>query len=180
MTVRRPLRPASRVSPRDAPEVASPAERFLLFEVAGQAFAITAPFLREVALPDGLASPGNPGGGECVTFVHRAASIPALDLRVLFGYPDAPRTGATRVLVCERDGKRLGLVVERVGDMVEVGPEAILSVPEGASRLPAACFRGVLPRGQRVILVLEASGLAGLECVRRFGDGVAVPCGGAA
>ncbi len=186
-TVRRSLRPTGRGTPRDLAGIASrgerggghQAERFLLFEIGEERFAITASFLREVVLPDGMAPGAASEGRECVAFSHRGFSIPALDLRALFGYPAGVRAEAARVLVGGSDGGRLGLVVDRVGDVVEIGPQAILPVPEGASRLPAECFRGIMRGGDGMVLVLDPAGLLALECVREFGDVVVSPRVGA-
>ena len=186
--MRRSFRPPPRITPRDIPGITSRAEsgeahhgeRFLLFEVGAEQCAIAAVFLREVAFPDGIEPTAGSERLECVAFSHRGGAIPALDLRVLFDYPLGSRAGAARVLVGERDGERLGLVVDRVGDVVDVGPQAILPIPEGISQLSAGCFRGVMRCGERVTLVLETGGLAALGCVRQFGDVVVSPAAGLA
>jgi purine-binding chemotaxis protein CheW len=150
-------------------------ERVLLFEVGGQPCAISAAFLLEVALLEGSLVVTGSAGGESGVFSHRGFSIPGVDLRALFGYPGGSPREATRVLVGEVAGQRFGLVVDSVGDVVEVATGAILPLPEKASRLPSECFRGIVCRGDQVVLVLEAAGLAALECVERFGEVVAFP-----
>ena len=186
-TIRRALRPTGRGTPRDLAAIASrgerggghQAERFLLFAIGDERFAVTASFLREVVLPDGMAPGAASEARECAAFSHRGFCIPALDLRVLFGYSAGVRAEAARVLVGGPDGGGLGLVVDRVGDVVDIGPQAILAMPDGASRLPAACFRGILRWRDGVVMVLEPAGLAALECVREFGDVVVSPRVGA-
>ncbi len=156
-----------------------PGESFLLFEIEGERFAIAAAFLLEVALLAGIAAAAGAEGRVCGAFSHRGFAIPALDLRLLFGFPPGAPGEAARMLVGEVAGERFGLLVDRVGDVVELAPHEILAVPEGASRLPSACFRGVVRRGDGVVLVLEAGGLAALECIERFGDLAATPRAGA-
>lgn len=177
------IRPHPRLIPRD--RTGSPpgtergagaaGERFLLFEVGGDHFGVAAAFLLEVALHEGIAAIGGTEGSECGAFSHRGFSIPALDLRALFNYPASPPAEEARVLIGEVAGRRMGLAVDRVAEIVELAPEAILAVPEGTSQLPSACFRGVVTRNECVVLLLEAAGLSALECMDRFGEAVAVP-----
>ena len=186
-SLRRAIRPPPRPLPREHGGSPSrverggrlPGERFLLFEIGGERFAVAAAFLLEVALLEGIAAVAGAEGRECGVYSHRGFAIPALDLRVLFGSPPGVPGGAARVLVGEVAGQRFGLVVDGVGDVVEFAPYEILAVPEGASRLPSACFRGVVRREDRVVLVLEAGGLAALECIERFGEVVPVSRAGA-
>ena len=180
---KRPIRRLQRPIPRDrtgSPPgtergAGTPGERFLLFEVGGDHFGIATAFLLEVAFQEGIAAIGGSEGGECGVFSHRGFSIPALDLRTLFGYPAGPPAEGARVLIGEVAGRRMGLAVDRVGEIVELAPPAVLAVPEGTSQLPSGCFRGVVSRNECVVLLLEAAGLAALECVDRFGEAVAVP-----
>ena len=186
-TVRRSIWPLHRPVPRETAGHAAladrggglPGERFLLFHSGGQPFAIAAAFLLEVALPEGIWAIAGGEGRECVILSHRGFTLPALHLRVVFGSPAGTPAEAGRVLVGEVAGRRFGLLVDRVGDVVEFAPHEILAVPEGASRLPSACFRGIVRREDRVVLLLEAAGLGALECIERFGNVVAVPRAGA-
>jgi chemotaxis signal transduction protein len=137
----------------------------LLFEVGGENFAISVGFLREVVLAEGIG--GGAAGREFPAIVHREVSIPAVDLGALFGYGPCRRGGEARVLVGEGAGRAFGLLVDRVGDVVEASPRDFLQMPAEASTLPAACFRGGWCRHGRVVLVLDPAGLALLEGVAR-------------
>ena len=186
-TLRRTIRPLPRTVPRESAGRAAradrggglPGERFLLFHSGGEPLAIAAALLLEVALPEGIWAIAGGEGRECVLFSHRGFTVPALDLRVVFGSPAGPPAEAGRVLVVEVAGQRFGLLADHVGDVVEFAPYEILALPEGASRLPSACFRGIVRREDRVVLLLEAAGLGALECIERFGDVAAVPRAGA-
>lgn len=142
------------------------AGRLLRFEVGGETFAIPVGFLREVIFAEAVSSSSGRMERECEIVMQRGAPLPAVDLRAVFGYGAGRRAADSRILVGEGDGRRLGLVVDRVGDVAEATPQSILSFPEGASALPAGCFRGVWCREEGVALILDPVGLAGLECVR--------------
>lgn len=142
-------------------------DRLLLFDVGGERCAISVGFLREVALPEALGASPDPANRECEMVMYRGLPIPAVDLATVFGYPGRRRTGESRVLVGEGAGRRFGLVVDWVDEVREASPHSFLRVPDGASSLPAACFRGMWFREDRVALVLDPAGLAALECVER-------------
>ncbi len=147
----------------------------MLLHVAGEALAVSLAFLREVALPEGLAvQPGSPAH-DVVVFLHRGGPIPVVHLRRLLGFEERPGHGGARVVVGEVGGRRFGLLADEVGDVVEAAPEAILPLPDGATRVPSTCFRGVWCRGNRAVLLLNEAGLAALDGVERFGEAVGAP-----
>ena len=142
-------------------------DRFLLFQVAGDNFAVPVEFLREVVGAEQFEMGSNRPERECEIMMHQGLLIPALDLGVVFGYGPGRRGAESRVLVGEGSGRRLGLVVDRVSDVAEATPRGVLPWPQGASALPAPCFRGIWCREEGVALILDPEGLAGLECVQR-------------
>lgn len=132
-------------------------------------------FLREVALPEGLAvQPGSPVPDVAV-FLHRGGPIPVVYLARFLGFSERPRDGGTRVVVGEAEGRRFGLLADEVGDVVEAAPEAILPLPDGATQVPPACFRGIWCWGNRAVLVLNERGVAALDGVEHFGEAVGAP-----
>ncbi len=147
-------------------------ERLLLFDVAGETLGVSLAFLREVAVPEGIQWDPEGPTRDVEGFVHRGLPIPAVHLGTLLGYPATSRGEAPRVIVGETPGCRFGLVVDGVREVVEVLPQAILPLPVGVSRLPAACFRGLWCRGDQVVLILDERGLAALGGVERFGEAV--------
>lgn len=155
-------------------------ERFLSCEVAGQAVAISLAFLREVVVPDGLSAESGPPGPEFASFLSRGSPIPALRLGPFLGYPETMLQEGMRVVVGEAGGRRFGLVVDGVGEVVEVPPQSILPLPDGATQVPAGCIRGIWARGDRAVLLLDERGLAALEGLERFGEarGAPAPPGG--
>ena len=143
-----------------------------MFDVAGETLGVSLAFLREVALPEGIQSDPEGPARDVEGFLHRGLPIPVVHLGTLLGYPATSGGGAPRVIVGEAAGRRFGLVVDGVGDVVEVLPRAIVPLPAGVSRLPATCFRGLTCRGDRVVLILDEKGLAALDGVERFGEAV--------
>ena len=154
-------------APRAPRQAGGALERFVEFEVAGHRLAVSVTFLREVVEPGAW-----PAGeeGECFAILHQGTQIAALNLRVAFGWPAVAAAQRMRVLVGEAGGHRFGLAVDAVREIVEVGIETVLPIPAGVSHLPAACFRGIWARANRVVLALDAGGLTALGCWDRCGE----------
>ena len=150
-------------------------ERFLLLHVAGERLAIAMVFLREVAVPEGLAVQPGSSAHDVGVFLHRGGTIPVVHLARLLGLEEEPGRAGERVVVGEVGGRRFGLLADGVGEVVEAAPEAILPLPDGATRVPSTCFRGIWCGGDRAVLLLNEAGLAALEGVERFGEAVRAP-----
>lgn len=100
-------------------------------------------------LPDWVAGMAEYGG----------RSLPVLDLRARFSMPAAPTEVARRVLVLDAGGVRVGLIVDRVVDVVAVPPESWDVAPPLFRGLSGEYLHGVLRRDGRLVMVLDAARL---------------------
>ena len=74
----------------------------------------------------------------------RGRIIPVVDLRRRFGMMAGSLTKASRIVVCEAAGTRVGLVVDGVSEVLMVPNDAVEQTPEVASG-----FDAELPAGHR-------------------------------
>jgi purine-binding chemotaxis protein CheW len=93
----------------------------------------------------------------------RGRIIPVVDLRDRFGMAAGDLTKASRIVVCEAAGTRVGLVVDGVSEVLMVSADAIEATPDVAAGSDAAYLRGIAKLGERLIILLDLDGL--------FGDG---------
>jgi purine-binding chemotaxis protein CheW len=89
----------------------------------------------------------------------RGRIIPVVDLRDRFGMTEGAITKASRIVVCEAAGTRVGLVVDGVSEVLMIAAEAIESTPEVAAGHDAAYLRGIAKLGERLIILLDLDGL---------------------
>jgi purine-binding chemotaxis protein CheW len=89
----------------------------------------------------------------------RGRIIPVVDLRDRFGMMEGTRTKATRIVVCEAAGTRLGLIVDGVSEVLMIAAETVEATPEVAATHDAAYLRGIAKLGDRLIILLDLDGL---------------------
>jgi purine-binding chemotaxis protein CheW len=70
-------------------------------------------------------------------------------------------TKATRIVVAETAGTRVGLIVDGVSEVLMVPSDAIEPTPEVAVGAEAAYLRGIAKLGERLIILLALDGLFG-------------------
>jgi len=91
----------------------------------------------------------------------RGRIIPVVDLRERFGMATGELTRASRIVVAEAAGTRVGLVVDGVSEVLMVPADAIEPTPEVAAGSEAAYLRGIAKLGERLIILLALDGLFG-------------------
>ena len=89
---------------------------------------------------------------------YQNAAVPVIDLRKRLGVP-APRDEATRTIVLEWEGAKLGAVVDAVTEVLQV-PAASVNPPAAIVRgLAAEYITGIFVRDARTIVVFNTAKL---------------------
>lgn len=78
-----------------------------------------------------------------------------IDLRRVLGLPPAPEGASRRTLIVRSLGESIGLVVDRVADIMAVGSEEIVPPPPNVGNVDGQFIRGVCPRDKEIIVVLD-------------------------
>ncbi|MCS7172070.1 MAG: chemotaxis protein CheW [Armatimonadetes bacterium] len=85
----------------------------------------------------------------------RGQVIPVLDLRRRFGLPAGERDGATRIVVVEMNGSRVGVVVDAVLEVLRIPARSVVPPEELLATGQVAFLRGVAKHGEGLILLLD-------------------------
>ena len=161
------LAPAERRA-RIRAQRATAQEKFLLFRVGEELYGLGLRGLREVLLPEGLTPLPSPPYRVCAALEHRGHRLPVIHMRVLFEVSPTGSPPTARVILTEGEGRPLGLLVDEVREMIDVDPTRLGTVPALATLLPSACFRGLVTRQDRIILLMNEDGLGRLDEVVQF------------
>ena len=108
-----------------AEEAPEPVEDWVLFEVAERSFCLPVSGVAEV-LRVGVVTPG-PGAPAAVAgvFSLRGRVLPVVDLATVLAGTTVTVDDATRILVLETRGRRLGALVSRALRLVKIAPSSV-------------------------------------------------------
>jgi len=85
----------------------------------------------------------------------RGKIVTLLDLGMILGFGRSDVTRESRVFIIEDRGEFLGVIVDRVGEVIEVEDGHADSLPVNIPPAQARFFRGVCRKGGRVIALLN-------------------------
>lgn len=148
--------------------------QYCSFEVGGQRFGVAIEEVQEVV--DGQAMTAVPLAPKLVRGLInlRGEIVPALDLRVGLGLE--PRAEGAANLVLRRPSGLVGLLVDEIGEVMEIADREIEARPPGLDEATATLIRGVHVCAEGLLLILEVEGLearlgAAASCSERRDDG---------
>jgi len=93
----------------------------------------------------------------------RGKIVTVLDLGLRLGFPKTVSGGESRIFIMEDASEFIGLLVDRVDEVVETDPERLQPPPANISSSQAKFVKGICRAGSRVITVLDTAQVLG-EC----------------
>ena len=85
----------------------------------------------------------------------RGKIIPVVDLRTRFSLAAVDASYEQRIVVVELGEKRLGMLVDRVSQVIKLSSTIIEAIPEEATSIDANYIRGVGKLDSRLIIILD-------------------------
>jgi purine-binding chemotaxis protein CheW len=132
-------------------------DNYIVFSLAGTAYALPTEAVSHVEMVDQITPvPNAPATVEGVVF-SRGEVVPAMNLRVRFGFERIALDLRTRLLVVRHDGRSTGLLVDAAREFLVIPPAAIHPPGEGLVELSGKYLRGIATLGDRMILILDLS-----------------------
>lgn len=135
------------------------AGKHLVFGLGGEEYCVDVARVREIIGPMPITRvPHTPDAVRGVINL-RGKVIPVVDLRVRFGLEAVDHGRRTCIVVVEGAGSELGLVVDRVTDVVTVADADVEDVPAFGPAVDTDYLAGIAKDGSRVRLILDAARL---------------------
>ncbi len=121
-----------------------------------------------IRIPSITSVPQAPSYVEGVTNL-RGEILPVLDTRVKFGMDQAERDVSSRVIVVDVQGKKVGLSVDEVSEVLRVESNRIEATPAIAADMDMSTISGVVKinDGKKLVMILEAGNLCSMEQTQR-------------
>ena len=130
-------------------------EPFILFELAGTTYGVPSRAVQQVELVEHITPvPNSPPAVEGVIF-SRGQVIPAINLRVRFGFEKMAHDMRTRLLVVTAGNRVIGLIVDSAREFISIPSSAIQPPNEAISGLKGRYLEGIATLGERIILILS-------------------------
>ncbi len=137
----------------------NPAEPFILFELAGTTYGIPAAVVRQMEMIEQITPvPNTAEFVEGVVF-SRGQVIPAINLRVRFGFEKITYDVRTRLIVIQTGNRTVGLIADTAREFVSIPGNAVQPPPEGMSGLSSRYLTGIAMLGKRMVLMLNVQEL---------------------
>lgn len=93
----------------------------------------------------------------------RGAIVPVIDLRARFRLPPAEPTLDSRIVVVERDKRRVALLADAARDMLKISATEFEDPPEVVAAQAAGFVRSVARVGNRLVMLIDCDRVIGEE-----------------
>jgi purine-binding chemotaxis protein CheW len=87
----------------------------------------------------------------------RGEVVTIIDLRTVLGLPPAPPSNERRNVIVQAEGEQIGLIVDRVADVVTTSADQIDPKPENLRSVDVGFFRGVFKLDRGLLVILDVA-----------------------
>lgn len=127
---------------------------FILFELADTIYGIQSEIVQQMEMVERITPvPNTPPFVEGLVF-SRGQVIPAINLRLRFGFEKIPYDTRSRLIVINAASRTVGLIADTAREFVTIPSNNIMPPPEGISGLTGKYLAGVAKLNDRLILIL--------------------------
>ncbi len=145
----------------------------VMFQVGGTDYVVSAADVMQMESFTGATEvPGSPPHVAGLVQL-RGQVLPVVDVRARFGLPRDDRPSEARIIVVERQDRRVALLVDRAREVIELAPEEFRDPPELVSAQAAGFVRSIAQRDHRVLMLVDLERVIGkdpLQTEERHGE----------
>jgi purine-binding chemotaxis protein CheW len=131
------------------------ADSFVLFELAGTTYAVRSGDVQQLEMIEHITPVPNAAPAVEGVVFSRGQVIPAINLRIRFGFPKIEYDVRSRLVVVGVGGRNIGLIVDAAREFKRIPPEAVSPPAENLSGMSGKYLEGIATVGDRLILLLN-------------------------
>lgn len=143
----------------------SPAETYILFELAGTAYGVRSRDVLHIDMVEHITPVPNAAPAVDGVVFSRGHVIPALNLRARFGFPREAPTPRTRLMFMKSGERTVALVVDSAREFRSIPEAAIRPIEQTLTGVNGNYVRGVATVNDRLILLLDVTAVLKLDAV---------------
>jgi len=137
------------------PAQASTPDQFLTFVLGQEEYCIDILKVQEIRGYDAVTRIANAPDFIKGVINLRGNIVPIVDLRIKFRLGEVEYGGQTAVIVLNVLGRTIGMVVDRVSDVMSLNPERIKPAPDFSAALNTQYIQGLATLDDRMIIVVD-------------------------
>jgi purine-binding chemotaxis protein CheW len=131
------------------------ADAYIVCVVAGTAYALPSRAVQHMEMVEGVTRvPNAPEHVDGVVF-SRGQVVPAVSLRVRFGFERVPCDLRSRLVVVQAVGRTIGLIVDEAREFVRIAADSIQPPQEAMTGPDGDYVAGIASLGGRLVVVLD-------------------------
>ncbi|HVG54199.1 MAG TPA: chemotaxis protein CheW [Vicinamibacterales bacterium] len=134
-------------------------DNYILFAVAGTTYALPSNQVAHVEMVEEITRVPNAASFVDGVVFSRGQVVPAVNLRVRFGFERAPRDLRTRLLVVQLGGRSVGLLVDACREFLTIPATGIQPPGEGLAGAGARYMSGIATLNDRLVVILNLGAL---------------------
>ena len=134
-------------------------DHYILFTVAGTAYALPSNQVAHVEMVEQITRVPNAAPFVDGVVFSRGQVVPAVNMRVRFGFEREAQDLRTRLLVVQSGGRSVGLLVDACREFLTIPQAAIQPPGEGLSGIGARYISGIATLNDRLIVILDLATL---------------------
>jgi purine-binding chemotaxis protein CheW len=138
-------------------------ETYVLFELAETIYAIPSANVQHIEMLEHVTLVPNSHRAIDGVVFSRGQVIPALNLRVRFGFPRQERDMRTRVIFAQTHHRIVGLVVDSAREFKKVPATAIRPIEKALTGVAGNYLKGLTTIDDRLVLILDLEAVLNLD-----------------
>ena len=148
--------------PTDKPNDAQ-ARELLVFSLGSEEYAIDILKVQEIRGYDAVTRIANAPDFIKGVINLRGSIVPIVDLRLKFGLGDPQYNAFTVVIILNLGKRTVGMVVDGVSDVAQLGQDALRAPPEFGASVDTAYIEGLGMVGEQMIIIVDIERLMSSE-----------------
>jgi len=133
------------------------ADSYILFELAGTTYGVPSRDVQHMEMIEHVTPVPNASPHVDGVVFSRGEVVPAVNLRLRFGFPKAESTLSSRLIIVKIGPRKVGLIVDAAREFRRIAADTIQPPHESITGLSGSYLAGIAKLGDRVVLLLNIS-----------------------
>lgn len=138
-------------------------ESYILFDLAGTTYAIPSASVLHIEMVEHVTIVPNAHRAIDGVVFSRGQVIPALNLRMRFGFEREPTNMRTRILFARVHQRTVGLIVDTAREFRKIAADTIRPIEEALTGVSGNYLKGLTTVNDRLVLILDLEAVLNLD-----------------